>query len=117
MLRQSSGNQCFGFHYVGMIGGTVRDRADSLSLTPWIGIRDQLKADFARSTVAERDHLPELPSCVDVHQRKWDRTRMESLLCEAQHHRRVFADRVKHHRLGGGSRDFADNFDRLGLKL
>ncbi len=63
-----------------------------------VGVDDQPGADFLDVPVPELDHLAELVGGVDVQQREGNRTRMKGLLCEAQQHRRVLADRVEHDR-------------------
>ena len=48
---------------------------------------DQLGSDLSTELVTELDHLLKLVSGVDVQQRKWNPTWIESLLCEPHHHR------------------------------
>ena len=107
----------FGLHDIGVICRAMSDRPDALGNAALVGVGNQLEPDFSRRAVSKRNHLLEFPSGIDVHQRKRDRSRVKCFLRQAKHHRGVFADRVQHHRLGGGSRDFANNFDRLRLQL
>ena len=81
-----------------------------------VGVHDQAGADLRRVPVAEGDHLPELVAGVDVQQRKRDRAGIESLLRQAQQHRRVLADRVEHHRPLEFGDHFAQDVDALGFE-
>src|SRR5215207_6459181 len=48
--------------------------------------------------VAKLDHLSEFPTRVDMEQRKRQLGGIEGLQCEMQHHGRVLADGIEHHR-------------------
>ena len=80
-------------------------------------MHDQLGVDVATECVAERDHLAELEGRIDVKQ--WERqpSRRKGLLRQANHHRRVLADRVEHHRVLTLGDDLAHDVNALGLEL
>ena len=63
----------------------------------------------------KRDHLAELPGGVDMQQREWRPAGMKGLARQMQHHRRILADGIEHHRLVAFGRDLADDVDRFGL--
>ena len=110
--------QRVGFHNVGVDVATVRVGADALFDAFFVDVDDQFPAQlFADEIFAERDHLLELPSRVDVHQREGRLGRVEGFFGEANHHRRVFADRVEHDRVVELGGDFADDVDALGFEL
>jgi hypothetical protein len=51
-----------------------------------------------------------------VQQRKGDLARVERLLRQPHHHRRVLADRVQHYRTLELSGNFPDDMDAFGLQ-
>ena len=61
-------------------------------------------------------HLREFEARIDMQQRKRNRRRIERLLRQPQHHRRVFADGVEHHRPLKLRGHFAQDVDALRLK-
>ena len=69
-----------------------------------------------RRLVPELDHVPELPTGVDVQQREWQWPWEEGLPGEMQHDRRILADRVQHDRLGESRRDLAHDEDGLSFE-
>jgi hypothetical protein len=81
-----------------------------------VGVHDQPGPDCGGVPVAERDHLAELVRRVDVEQGKRDGRRVERLLCEAQHDRRVLADRIEHDRALELGHDLPDDVEALGLE-
>jgi len=79
-------------------------------------VHDQLDADFARVAVAKLDHFRKFVARVDVQQRKRNFPRIEGLLRQAQHHRRIFSDGIQHHRARKFRRRLAKNLDALRLQ-
>jgi len=77
---------------------------------------DQLGADLFRKTVAKLDHLAKFVSGIDMQQRERQLAGEEGLLGQTHHHRGVFSDRVKHHRLGKLGHHFAKNVDAFGFQ-
>ena len=79
-------------------------------------MHDERLAAIAGDAIAELIHLPKLPACIDMQQRKRRWCRVERFAGELQHHATIFADRVEHHRsLGFGNR-FADDVNALGFE-
>ena len=76
----------------------------------------QVHAEPRRRLVAKRDHLAELPGGVDMQQRKRRLARRKSLLREMQHHARILADGIEHHRIFELGDRLADDVDRLRLE-
>ena len=64
--------QRFGFHDLGVVGRSGVERIDAGLLAFDVAVYDQFDAMFARRSVAEGDHLAELPAGVDVEQRERD---------------------------------------------
>src|SRR3954449_404734 len=78
---------------------------------------DEPLAELRHATVAELDHLGEVVSRVDVHDRERELRRAESLLGEPEQHDRVLAAGEEQHgplSLGG---DLAHDVNRLRLEL
>ena len=83
-------------------------------------VHDQLETQLGARPVAELDHLPELVRRVHVQQRPRRLGRIKRLQRQPQHHRRVLADRVQHHRPREFGRDFSQDvnafrFERLQI--
>ncbi len=91
--------QRVGLHDRCVFVAALVERVDVRGEAFGVRVDDELGPDLFRHAVAMRDHVPELPGRVDVHQRERERRRRERLLGEAQHHRAVLADRVEHHRV------------------
>ncbi|RMU78243.1 hypothetical protein ALP24_02204 [Pseudomonas syringae pv. aptata] len=109
--------QALGLHDVGVFGAAVGERVDALCHAIGVDVGDQVQAHFFDHLVAKAIHLLEFPAGIDVHDREWQFTGEECLACQVQHHGRIFADRVQHHRvieLGG---DLADDVDAFRLQL
>ena len=66
--------------------------------------------------IAKRNHLAELPRRIDVQQRKRQLAGIECLQGKVEHHARILADRIEHHRLFAFGRHLADDVNALGLK-
>jgi hypothetical protein len=75
------------------------DRVGSVSQCFFIAPDDQLETKFSGIAIAELEHLAELVACIDMQQRKGNGGGIKGLLGQAQHHRRVLADRIKHDRI------------------
>ena len=109
--------QALGLHDVGMLGAAVHERVDAHRHPFRIFMHQQLEAVLFRGAIAELVHFAELPAGIDVQQRERQRAGEERLARQMQHHGRVFADGVKHHRVGEFSGDFTDDMDTLRLQL
>ena len=107
--------QALGLPHVGVQRAVV-ERIDATFLRFRILVNQQLHARFRRHPVAQRVHVAKLPGRIDVQQRKWRRRGMEGLARQMQHHRRILADRVQHHRLFGLGDHFPEDVDALGFK-
>ena len=109
--------QRVGLHDLGVLLAAMLDGVDVLGQP--VGVRPDQEPDLglACHTVAELDHLPELPARVHVQQRERDGPGMKGFLGEAQHHRGILADRVQHPRVLELRCDFPDDVDALGFEL
>ena len=83
----------------------------------FIDVNDEIDGQFFRLAIAKDDHLAELPSRINVKQRKRRFTRMEGLERKAQHHGRVLAYRIEHDGALAGGDDLAHDMDALGFEL
>jgi hypothetical protein len=63
--------QCLRLHDIGVQLGTMTDRPNAARHTVTVDMHDQVEAELYGATVAERDHVAELPGGIDVQQRKW----------------------------------------------
>ena len=108
--------QRFGFHHVRVHGGAGRDRADAVRDALLVDVDDQVEAEPLCRLVAERDHVPELPRGVDMHEREGQWRRMKRFHRKLQHDARILADRVEHHRVLEFGGHLANDLDRLGFE-
>ena len=95
----------------------MADRADAALEPVLVDVDDEIEPELARRAVAEGDHVAKLPGGVDMQQGERQLAGMKGLARQMQHHRRVLADGIEHHRLGAFGRDLADDVDRFGLEL
>jgi hypothetical protein len=93
-----------------------RDRIRARCNRRLIPPHQQLRADGACHRIAERQHLRELESGIDVQQREGNRSGKEGFLSQPQHHGRIFADGVQHHRPLELRRNLAKDVDALRLQ-
>ena len=70
----------------------------------------------AHEIVAELDHFTELVGGIDVQQRERDLAGVEGLLGQPDHHGRILADGIQHHRAGKFRNHLAQNVDALGFQ-
>ena len=61
------------------------------------GLKESKQA-LGAEAIAELYHFLELVCRVDMQKREGNRTRIERLLCQADHHGGILADRIQHHR-------------------
>ena len=92
------------------------ERVDAAGERFRVLVHDEVDARLGCDLVAERVHVAKLPRRIDVEQRKGQRAREESLLREVEHHRRILADRIEHHRLVRLGDRLAQDMDALGLE-
>ena len=95
----------------------MTDRADAARQTFLIGVHDELEAELGGATVAERDHVAELPGGIDVQQRKRQLRRIERLQRQVQENRGILADRIEQHRVVALGDSLPDDVDAFGLEL
>ncbi len=100
-----------------MQGAAVAEGADPLGHPLLVDVHQQVEAALPRHAVAKLDHLPEFPGGIDVQQGKRRLGRKEGLARQVQHHRRILADGVKHHRVLELGHHFPQDVDALGLEL
>ena len=108
--------QPLGLHHLGVQRRAGGDRVDAAGEAVLIDMDDEIEPVAPRHLVAEGDHVAELPGRVDMEQREGQLAREEGLQREMQHHARILADRIEHHRIGELGRDLADDGDRLGFE-
>ena len=104
------------FHDVGMFFRAMIERVDVLCTSLGVGPDFQVETVLATELIAEFDHRPELPGCIDVQKREGEPSGVERLLCQPQHHGRILADRVKHHGSLELRGNLADDVNTLRLK-
>ena len=107
--------QPFGLPHVG-VDRAVVEGIDALLLGFGVLVDDELDRRVRPDLVAQRVHVPELPGRVDMEQREGQRAREERLLGKMQHHRRILADRIEHHRAIGLGDRLAQDVNALGLE-
>jgi hypothetical protein len=108
--------QRFGLHYHRMQRRARGDWVDPSRSSLFVGVDDEIEPELARSCVAKGDHLAELPSGIDMEQRKRQRAGKERFAGQMQQHARIFADRIEHDRVAEFGYDLAHNTDRFGFE-
>ena len=109
--------ETLGLHDVGVLGTAMGEGVDVLGDAIWVHVGDQVQIHLGDHLVAEAVHLLEFPARVHVHHRERQLAGVERLARQMQHHGRILADGVQHHRvveLGGHLTDDVDAF-RLQL--
>jgi hypothetical protein len=109
--------EALGFHDIGVLGTAVGEGVDALRHAIRVDVGNQIQAHFLDHLVAKTIHLLEFPARVHVHDRKRQLARKESLARQMQHHGRILADRVQHHRIIKLGGDLADDVDAFRLQL
>ena len=105
-------------HDVGVDLAAVGDRIDAGRPALFVDMHDQLEAQLLGDIgVAHAIHFLKLPGRIDVHQREGGLGRVKSLLGKANHHGRILADRVEHHRVFKLGGHLTDDVDALGFEL
>ena len=82
----------------------------------FVAMNDQADTEFGGIGVAELDHFFELVTGVDVEEGEGNGSGVEGFLGQAEHHGRVFADGIEHHRALKLAGDFAEDVDAFRLK-
>jgi hypothetical protein len=95
----------------------VIEGVDALFDALLVRVYPQLEAVFRREPIAEGDHFPEFPGRVDVQQGERQLAPVEGLARQVHHHRRVFADRIQHHRPLELGNHFTQDVDALRFQL
>jgi hypothetical protein len=90
--------QRLGLEQAATAPGIERDRIRPRGNRAFVAPHQQFRAHAPRHLIAEAEHLGKLEAGVNMQQRKRNRRRVKRLLRQPQHHRRVLADGVKHHR-------------------
>jgi hypothetical protein len=81
-----------------------------------IGMNNQFHPQPGGLEIAKLDHFPELIGGIDVQQRERDGSGMKRLLGQSQHHGRIFANRVQHHRSLKFARDLPKYMNTFGFQ-
>ena len=108
--------QAFGLHHLGVQRRAGIERIDAALHAVLIDMDDQIQPQPLGGRVAELDHLPEFPGRIDMQQRKRRLGGIERLHRQMQHHRRILADGIEHHRVGELGRHLAHDVDALGFQ-
>ena len=108
--------QGLGLHDVGVERGPVVQGVDVLLDPLGVDVDQEVHTGLPGHVVPEVVHRLELPAGVDVQERERRRAGVKRLTGQLQHHRRVFPDRVQHHRVLGLRHHLPDDVHRLGLE-
>ena len=101
---------------VGVDGRGMIDRIDAALNPVLVDMHDEFEAELLRLLVAERDHVAEFPSRVDVEQGERRLLGPECLARKMQQDGGVLADRVHQDGLAELRRRLAKNVNALGLE-
>ncbi len=101
---------------VGVQRRAVVEGVDAARLGLGVLPHQQLHPQFGGHALAQRIHVAELPGGVHVQQREGRRRRVEGLLRQAQHHGRILADRIQHHRAFALGHHLAQDVDAFGFQ-
>src|ERR1700740_2766440 len=69
----------FCLHDIGVVRRAMSDGPDAFHSAARVGVGQEFKANFFGGSIPERDHLAELPTGVDMHQREWNRSWIKCL--------------------------------------
>jgi hypothetical protein len=81
-----------------------------------IGVGPEFETEPANRSIAECDHRPELPRCVNMQQRKRRFGGIKGFASQMQQHRGILANRIEQDWAGGLRGDFAENLDAFGFQ-
>ncbi len=109
--------QSLRLHHARMHGRTRADRINARSQSLLIDMHDQLKPERMCRAVAESDHIAKFPCRIDMEERERQPARVECLARDVQHHARILADRIEHHRTPECGGHLAHDADQLSFKL
>ncbi len=104
------------FHHIGMDGRAVAERAHAVAYAFLIHMYQKVEPQFLRLAVAKRDHFPEFPGRVDMHQRERGAGWIEGFHRQMQHHRRILAHGIEHDRVFALGGHFADDVQAFGFE-
>ena len=108
--------QPLGFHHIGVQGTAMVKRVDVLFNTLGVDMDNKVHANIPRHLVPKVIHGGKLPAGVYMHQGKGRRAGIKSLLRQVQHHRRIFAHRIEHHRVFGLGHHLTHDVNALGFE-
>ena len=108
--------QGVGFHDLRVLLGAVGHRAHAV-LTFRVDPDPYFHTVLLGHQRPEPVHLAEFPLGIDMHQGKRNPARLEGLMRQVQHHGRILADGVQHHRVFELGRDLSNDVDALGFQL
>ncbi len=102
-----------GLHDSGVFRCTECERVRSFGNAILVGVHKQIEVVALGDVIAKLDHLSEFPSGVYVQNFERDAPGVKCLASQVQKHRRVFANRVEHHRVFECGCGLAKNLDRF----
>ena len=109
--------QPLGLHDVGVFFRAVDEGTDAHLHALLVDMDDQVHAGLFSHLVAELDHFAEFPGGIDVHQRKGWLAGVKGFAGQVQHHGRILAYRIEHHRALKFGSDFTDDVDTFSFEL
>ena len=84
--------------------------------TPSADVGDQVQPHLADHLLAETVHLLKFPACIDMQHRKRQLARKKALRA-VQHHGRILANGIEHHRVAELRSNLANDMDAFRLQL
>jgi hypothetical protein len=109
--------QTLRLHDIGVHLAATGKRIDTRRQSLFIDVHAQINAQALGSLIAEGDHLPELPSGVDMQEWEGRLCWPERLHCQVQQHRAVLADGVHQDRPLETGSGFAEDLNALCFEL
>ncbi len=108
--------QCLCLHDVCMQGGPRVDGVYATLQAFFVDVDNQLETELFGYTIAKRDHFPELPRGVHVHQRKGNTSGVKGFAGKVQQYAGIFTDRIKHNRVTKLACHLVDDRNGFGFK-
>jgi len=100
-----------------VLGTTVGEGIHVLRDAVGVDVGDQFQPHLLDHFGAETVHLLKLPARIDVQDRKRQLAREEGLARQVQHHGRILANGIEHHRVAELGCNLTDDMDAFRLQL
>ena len=108
--------QAFSLHDVRVKRTPVIKWVNVLGYPFRIDMNKELHAGFLRHLLSEFIHGAKLPARIHMQKRKRRRTGVKRFSRQVQHDRRVFSDRIQHHRVLSVRHDLSHDVDAFSLE-